>query len=62
MSDRFDDFLNRLEMPLPEPKVVRMVDRIIAVQEAYLGLSNAYIHYTLKVISDSAAPMSREEM
>jgi hypothetical protein len=56
MSDKFDDFLNRLEMPLPEPKVTRMVDKVIDVHEAYMGLSRAYIKYALNVASGSEYP------
>jgi hypothetical protein len=59
MSDKFEDFLDRLEMPLPEPKVVRIADRIIDVHETYLGLSRAYIQYALKLASASSAPMSK---
>jgi hypothetical protein len=34
VSDKFEDFLQRLEMPMPEPKIVGMVDKAIDVQMA----------------------------
>jgi hypothetical protein len=55
MSDKFEEFLDRLEMPLPEPKTVRMADQSGNIQEAYMGLANAIMHYTIRVAQHSTA-------
>jgi hypothetical protein len=60
MSDKFEEFLDRLEMPLPEPKTVCMADEAGNIQEAYMGLANAIIHYTMRVTQHSAASILRK--
>jgi hypothetical protein len=54
MSDKFEEFLERLEMPLPEPKIVNMTDQPGNIHEAYMGLANAVIRYTMHVTQQSA--------
>jgi hypothetical protein len=47
MSDKFEDFLQRLEMPMPEPKVVGIVDKAMDVQMAFIGLACTCIQHTM---------------
>jgi maleate cis-trans isomerase len=61
MSVTFDNILDRLEMPLPEPKVVRMVDKVIGVHESRLRLSNNYMQNTLKMASYSTPSISKAD-
>jgi len=55
MSDKFEEFLDRLEMPLPEPKTVRMADEAGNIQEAYMGLATALMRFTIQVTQYSTA-------
>jgi hypothetical protein len=47
MSDEFEDFIQRLEMPMPEPKIVGVVDKAMDVQMACMGLACTYIRHTM---------------
>jgi hypothetical protein len=47
MSDKFEDFLQRLEMPMPEPKIVKMVDKAMDVQMACMGFACTCIQHTM---------------
>ncbi len=56
MSDRFDDFLNRLEMPLSEPVIVTLADKVMDVQVACVRHAGAFIQRTLCAVMPANAP------
>jgi hypothetical protein len=56
MSDRFDDFLNRLEMPLSEPVIVTIADKVMDVQVACVRHAGAFMQRTLCVVMPANAP------
>jgi hypothetical protein len=47
VSDKFEDFLQRLEMPMPDPKIVGMVDKAMDVQMACMGFACTCIRHTM---------------
>ena len=47
MSEKFEDFLQRLEMPMPEPKIVGMVEKAMDVQMACMGFACTCIWHTM---------------
>ena len=47
MSDEFEDFIQRLEMPMPEPKIVGVVDKAMDVQMACMGFACTCIRHTM---------------
>lgn len=53
MPDRFDDFLDRLEMPLSEPVIVTMADKVMDVQVACVRRAGAFIQHALCVIMEA---------
>lgn len=56
MSDKFDDFLNRLEMPLSEPVIVTMADKVMDVQVACVRRAGALIQQTLRMAMPANTP------
>lgn len=56
MSDKFDDFLNRLEMPLAEPVIVTMADKVADMQVACVKCAGALIEQTLRMAMPVNAP------
>jgi hypothetical protein len=60
MTDKFEEFLDRLERPLPEPKTVRVADQTGNIQEAYMGLANAIMHYTVQMAQHSTDSILRK--
>lgn len=56
MSDKFDDFLNRMEMPLSEPVIVTLADKVMDVPVACMRCTGALIEQTLRVVMPVAAP------
>jgi hypothetical protein len=59
MSDRFDDFLNRLEMPLSEPVIVTIADKVMDVQVACVRHAGALMQRTLCVVMPASAPAKK---
>ncbi|MFH1080891.1 MAG: hypothetical protein V1766_11665 [Pseudomonadota bacterium] len=49
MSDKFDDFLNRLEMPLSDPVIVTMADKAVEAQVACVRRTGAIIQQALRM-------------
>lgn len=49
VSDKFDDFLDRLEMPLSEPVIVTVADRVVDLQVACVRRTGALMEYTLRM-------------
>lgn len=64
MSDKFDDFLDRLERPLSEPVIVTMADRAIEAQIACVKYSGTVIQRTLCAVMSAGEsgrkPVSKE--
>jgi hypothetical protein len=56
VSDKFDDFLNRLEMPLSEPVIVTMADKVMDVHVACVRRAGAFIQRTLCAAMPATAP------
>jgi hypothetical protein len=54
MSDKFEEFLARLEMPFPEPEVVSIADQVGDIHEAYMGMTTALMRYTMQMSRRSA--------
>lgn len=48
MSDKFDDFLNRLEMPLSEPVIVTLADKAVEAQVACVRCAGVLIQHTIR--------------
>jgi hypothetical protein len=48
VSDKFDDFLNRLEMPLSEPVIVTMADKAVGAQVACVRCAGVLIQHTIR--------------
>lgn len=53
MSDRFDDFLNRLEMPLSEPVIVTMAEKVVDVQVACARRAGAFMQQAICAIMEA---------
>jgi hypothetical protein len=56
MPDKFDDFLNRMEMPLSEPVIVTLADKVMDVSVACIRCTGALIEQTLCVAASVNAP------
>lgn len=56
MPDKFDDFLYRLEMPLSEPVIVTMADKVMDVHVACVRRAGAFIQRTLCAAMPATAP------
>lgn len=56
MSDKFDDFLNRMERPLSEPVIVTLADKVMDVPVACMRCAGALIEQTLRVAMPATAP------
>jgi hypothetical protein len=56
MSDKFDDFLDRLERPLSEPVIVTMADKFMDVQIACVRCAGAFVQETLHAAMPANAP------
>jgi hypothetical protein len=56
MSDKFDDFLNRLEMPLSEPVIVTLAEKVMDVPVACMRCAGALIEQTFCVAMPANAP------
>jgi hypothetical protein len=52
MSDKFDDFLNRLELPLSEPVIVTMADKAVDAQVACVRCAGVLIQHTIRSVWD----------
>jgi hypothetical protein len=50
VSDKFDDFLNRLEMPLSEPVIVTMADKAVEAQIACVRCAGVLIQHTIRSV------------
>jgi hypothetical protein len=49
VPDKFEDFIRRLERPIPEPKMVGMVDKAVDVQIACMGFACSCIWDTMSM-------------
>lgn len=59
MSDKFDDFLNRLEMPLSEPVIVTMADKAVAVQVACFRCAGDLLEQAICMVKPASASVRR---
>lgn len=59
MSDTFDDFLERLESPFPEPKMKPVLDTLIGTQTAYTALVFCFAHFAVHFTCESSATARR---
>jgi hypothetical protein len=59
MSNKFEDFWERLELPLPEPKTVTMMDKAKDMHVAYMCLAGACVENTIHVAEMSMASFCR---
>ncbi len=58
MSDKFyEEFLNRLEMPLPEAKIVTMADKVREVHVACMGFAGDCTRHVMDVGATSLASL-----
>ncbi|MBA4395781.1 MAG: hypothetical protein C0394_00100 [Syntrophus sp. (in: bacteria)] len=53
MSDRFDDFLNRLEMPLSEPVIVTVADKVMEVPVVCVRRAGALMQHAMCMIMEA---------
>lgn len=56
MSDKFDDFLDRLELPFSEPVIVTMADKFMDAQVVCVRRAGAIIQQTLCMVMPANAP------
>lgn len=59
MSDKFDDFLERLESPFPEPKMKPVLDTLIGTQTAYTALVVCCARFAVHFVCESSASSCR---
>ena len=55
MSDRFDDFLNRLERPLCEPEIVTFADKVMDVPVACVRHAGLFMEQALCIAMPAKA-------
>jgi hypothetical protein len=59
MSDKFEDFWERLELPLPEPKTVKVMDKAKDIHVACMCLAGTCVENTIRVAEISMTSLFR---
>jgi hypothetical protein len=59
MKDKFDEFLERLEGPLPEPKTKQLLETAIGIQTACSGLAYCCADFTAHLLSSYSPSLGR---
>jgi len=54
MSDKFDDFLERMESPFPDPKMKPALDTFIGTQAACTALALCFAHFAVHFTCESS--------
>lgn len=55
MTDKFEDFMDRLEMPLPEPKLIRVTEKVSDVNTLCMGFACICVSQAINMAEASHA-------